>query len=61
MKYGYASVGVVERGTPSLQGRRVFCLYPHQTRYVVPASRVTMLPDEVPGARRAGGESGDGD
>ena len=51
VKYGYASVGVVERGTPSLQGRRVFCLYPHQTRYVVPANRVTILPDEVPPER----------
>jgi 2-desacetyl-2-hydroxyethyl bacteriochlorophyllide A dehydrogenase len=51
VKYGYASVGVVERGAPSLQGRRVFCLYPHQTRYVVPANRVTILPDQVPAER----------
>ena len=51
VKYGYASVGIVERGRRSLRGRRVFCLYPHQTRYVVPASRVSMLPDEVPSER----------
>jgi threonine dehydrogenase-like Zn-dependent dehydrogenase len=30
----------------------VFVLYPHQTRYVVPASAVHLLPDDVP-ARRA--------
>jgi threonine dehydrogenase-like Zn-dependent dehydrogenase len=30
----------------------VFCLYPHQTRYVVPAAAVTPVPDDVP-ARRA--------
>jgi 2-desacetyl-2-hydroxyethyl bacteriochlorophyllide A dehydrogenase len=51
VKYGYASVGVVERGPADWQGRRVFALYPHQTRYVVPARAVTLLPDEVPAAR----------
>src|SRR5262245_55127119 len=40
VKYGYINVGVVEKGPPSLQGVRVFCLYPHQTRYVVPANAV---------------------
>src|SRR5688572_16645014 len=38
VKYGYASVGEVERGPAALQGRRVFTLHPHQTRYVVPAA-----------------------
>lgn len=51
VKYGYASVGEVERGPHELQGRRVFALYPHQTRYVVPATAVHVLPDEVPPAR----------
>jgi threonine dehydrogenase-like Zn-dependent dehydrogenase len=45
VKYGYASVGEVERGPRELQGRRVFVLHPHQTRYVVPASAVHVLPD----------------
>jgi threonine dehydrogenase-like Zn-dependent dehydrogenase len=45
VKYGYASVGEVERGPRELQGRRVFVLHPHQTRYVVPASAVHLLPD----------------
>jgi threonine dehydrogenase-like Zn-dependent dehydrogenase len=51
VKYGYLSVGVVERGPAELAGRTVFCLYPHQTRYVVPASAVTPVPDGVPAAR----------
>jgi threonine dehydrogenase-like Zn-dependent dehydrogenase len=51
VKYGYASVGTVERGPADLQGRRVFTLYPHQDRYVVPARAVFILPDEVPSER----------
>jgi 2-desacetyl-2-hydroxyethyl bacteriochlorophyllide A dehydrogenase len=51
VKYGYCNVGVVERGPAALVGRRVFCLYPHQTRYVVPSSAVTALPAEVPSER----------
>jgi threonine dehydrogenase-like Zn-dependent dehydrogenase len=48
VKYGYLNVGVVEEGPPALQGRVVFCLYPHQTRYVVPAAAVVVLPEGVP-------------
>src|SRR5471032_3347907 len=44
VKYGYASVGTVEHGPADLQGRRVFTLFPHQTRYVVPARSVTVVP-----------------
>ena len=51
LKYGYLSVGVVEHGPASLLGRAVFCLYPHQTRYVVPAAAVTAIPDDVPPGR----------
>nr|WP_306214459.1 dehydrogenase [Actinoplanes sp. RD1] len=51
VKYGYLNVGVVERGPAHLTGRTVFCLYPHQTRYVVPADAVTVVPDDVPAAR----------
>jgi threonine dehydrogenase-like Zn-dependent dehydrogenase len=51
VKYGYASVGSVEQGPRGLQGRTVFVLYPHQTRYVVPASAAHAVPDEVPAAR----------
>lgn len=51
LKYGYTNVGIVEAGEPALLGQRVFCLYPHQHRYVVPASAVVPLPDEVPSGR----------
>ncbi len=51
VKYGYLSVGVVEQGPPRLRGRTVFCLYPHQTAYVVPAWAVAVVPDDVPPSR----------
>ena len=51
VKYGYLNVGAVEQGPPELRGRTVFCLYPHQTAYVVPAGAVTVVPEAVPPAR----------
>jgi threonine dehydrogenase-like Zn-dependent dehydrogenase len=51
VKYGYASVGFVEAGPPALRGRHVFVLYPHQTRYVVPAASAHLVPPDVPPAR----------
>jgi hypothetical protein len=51
VKYGYLSVGVVEEGPPAWTGRRVFCLYPHQERYVVPLTALVPVPDDVPSAR----------
>jgi threonine dehydrogenase-like Zn-dependent dehydrogenase len=51
VKYGYLSVGIVEEGPAELRGRTVFCLYPHQTAYVVPAGAVAAVPDGVPAAR----------
>lgn len=51
VKYGYLNVGLVEHGPPDLLGRPVFCLYPHQTGYVVPVDAVTPLPDDVPPER----------
>ena len=51
VKYGYLSVGVVEQGPPWVRGRTVFCLYPHQSAYVVPVQAVTVVPEDVPPAR----------
>ncbi|CCK26212.1 dehydrogenase [Streptomyces davaonensis JCM 4913] len=51
VKYGYLSVGVVEEGPADLVGDTVFCLYPHQTRYVVPSTAVTRVPANVPAER----------
>jgi threonine dehydrogenase-like Zn-dependent dehydrogenase len=51
VKYGYLNVGAVEEGPAELRGRTVFCLYPHQTTYVVPAGAVSVVPEDVPPAR----------
>ena len=51
VKYGYLSVGAVEQGPAELRGRTVFCLYPHQTAYVVPSGAVSVVPEDVPPAR----------
>jgi threonine dehydrogenase-like Zn-dependent dehydrogenase len=51
VKYGYLNVGTVESGPSELVGETVFCLYPHQTRYVVPVGAVTVVPDHVPATR----------
>jgi threonine dehydrogenase-like Zn-dependent dehydrogenase len=57
VKYGYMNVGVVEAdpsprtGRDSLDGVTVFCLHPHQDRYVVPAAAVAPLPAGLPPGR----------
>lgn len=51
VKYGYVNVGVVESGPSDWLGRTVFCLYPHQSRYVVPLSAIVAVPAGVPAAR----------
>jgi threonine dehydrogenase-like Zn-dependent dehydrogenase len=60
VKYGYINVGRVEEadaGSTELTGRTVFCLFPHQDVYCVPAARVTPVPDDVPAARAVLGAS----
>jgi len=51
VKYGYASVGRVTSGPEGLVGRSVFCLFPHQDRYRVPARAVVPLPPGLPEPR----------
>lgn len=51
VKYGYASVGRVIGGGGELEGERVFCLYPHQDRYVVPIEAVIPVPKDVASGR----------
>jgi 2-desacetyl-2-hydroxyethyl bacteriochlorophyllide A dehydrogenase len=51
VKYGYLNVGVVDQGPAPLAGRTVFCLYPHQTAFVVPAEAVTVVPEDLPPRR----------
>jgi 2-desacetyl-2-hydroxyethyl bacteriochlorophyllide A dehydrogenase len=51
IKYGYASVGVVQARGAEVAGievgDRVFCLHPHQTTYVVPAELAWRLPPDL--------------
>ena len=51
VKYGYCMVGRVLQGSPEYRGQEVFCLHPHQDRFVVPASAVYPLPPDVPAGR----------
>ena len=55
IKYGYTNVGQVQDGpdapAQALAGRTVFCLYPHQDLYCVPAAVVTPVPDALPAGR----------
>ena len=51
VKYGYSSVGDVVEGPAEWRGRTVFCLFPHQDKYRVPATAVTPIPAEVPAGR----------
>ena len=51
VKYGYMNVGRVASGPDGAAEKTVFCLYPHQTAYVVPQDAVIAVPDEVPAAR----------
>jgi threonine dehydrogenase-like Zn-dependent dehydrogenase len=51
VKYGYATVGRVQAGLKHLVGRTVFALHPHQSRFVLPASAVSPVPDGVPPRR----------
>jgi len=51
VKYGYASVGRVEEGPAQQVGGLVFCLYPHQQQYVLPAAAAHPVPPDVPASR----------
>jgi NADPH:quinone reductase-like Zn-dependent oxidoreductase len=51
VKYGYSGVGIVEDGPAEALGRRVFCLHPHQDRFIVPSDAIVDIPDTVPDRR----------
>ena len=51
VKYGYAMVGQVEDGPAERVDERVFCLYPHQSRFAIPAAAAIPVPDAVSDAR----------
>jgi NADPH:quinone reductase-like Zn-dependent oxidoreductase len=47
VKYGYASVGIVEGGPAELLGKAVFALHPHQDVFNIPVEEVFPVPDGV--------------
>ncbi|MBK1704837.1 zinc-dependent alcohol dehydrogenase [Halochromatium glycolicum] len=56
VKYGYSSVGRIEASGEEASGegdtgRLVFCLFPHQSCYRLPATAVHPIPESVPAAR----------
>ena len=51
VKYGYATVGLIEGGAEASRGRTVFTLHPHQNFFNIPASAAVVLPDNLPPQR----------
>lgn len=47
VKYGYGTVGRVVGGDEDRSGEWVFCLYPHQDRFVVPGEAAVPVPRAV--------------
>ena len=51
VKYGYCAVGRVEAGPAEWLGRTVFCLHPHQSRFIVPLNMPRPVPENIPPRR----------
>jgi 2-desacetyl-2-hydroxyethyl bacteriochlorophyllide A dehydrogenase len=51
VKYGYCAVGEVEDGPEAMLGETVFCLHPHQDRFIAPQDRLLRVPKSVPPRR----------
>ena len=51
VKYGYACVGRVRAGPHEIVGKTVFCLHPHQDRFIVDRAMITQLPEDLPAER----------
>jgi threonine dehydrogenase-like Zn-dependent dehydrogenase len=51
VKYGYCAVGVVEEGPQDWHGRTVFCLNPHQDRFVASLESLRPAPPSIPPRR----------
>ncbi|MBP0614172.1 zinc-binding alcohol dehydrogenase [Jiella sp. KSK16Y-1] len=51
VKYGYATVGQIVGGDDARFGEWVFCLYPHQDRFVLPGEAAVRLSSDVPPER----------
>ncbi len=51
VKYGYSTVGRIEAGPDDLIGKTVFCLHPHQDRFVTTKDMIAVLPEGLPPER----------
>jgi threonine dehydrogenase-like Zn-dependent dehydrogenase len=51
VKYGYCAVGRVEAGPAAWLGRTVFCLHPHQSRFIAPLDMLRPVPENIPPRR----------
>jgi len=51
VKYGYCAVGRVEAGPAEWLGRTVFCLHPHQSRFIVRLNMPRPVPENIPPRR----------
>jgi threonine dehydrogenase-like Zn-dependent dehydrogenase len=51
VKYGYCAVGRVEAGPAEWLGRTVFCLHPHQSRFIAPLDMARPVPENIPPRR----------
>ena len=51
MKSCESVVGIDEEGSVEARGGRVFCLHPHQDRFIAPEDAVIDVPDDVPDRR----------
>ena len=51
IKYGYGTVGRIVDGDEERSGELVFCLFPHQDRFVVPGDAAVPVPSGVPAER----------
>jgi threonine dehydrogenase-like Zn-dependent dehydrogenase len=51
VKYGYCGVGSVAEGPTDLVGKTVFCLHPHQDRFVARVDMLRLVPATTPPRR----------
>jgi threonine dehydrogenase-like Zn-dependent dehydrogenase len=51
VKYGYCAVGRVEAGPAAWLGRTVFCLHPHQSRFIAPLDMLRPVAENIPPRR----------
>ena len=51
VKYGYLNVGEVIHGPKELMKKLVYTMYPHQSKYIIHSSFVTVIPNSIPPKR----------